>query len=68
MRFKKLFLFLVGMGAVSAPTLAWAQSPTTSSAAGFSIPSGDISIGLLTQVLGVGWQNWISGGSTSGAW
>jgi conjugal transfer/type IV secretion protein DotA/TraY len=67
MRFKKLFLFLTGGLTALAPSLARAQSATTSSAGGFSIPSGDISEGLITQVLGSGWQNWMSSGSTSGA-
>jgi conjugal transfer/type IV secretion protein DotA/TraY len=65
-RFKKRF-FICGSLTALAPTFAWAQSATTSSAGGFSVPSGDISEGLITQVLGSGWQNWMSGGSTSGA-
>lgn len=74
MRFTKSFLFLTGgLGALAfTPALAWAQSAatstaTTSSAGGFTIPSGDISVGLITDVLGSGWQSWLSSGSTSGA-
>lgn len=51
---------------IFAPALAWAQA-APSSAGGFSIPSGDISINLITKVLGAGWQNWMTGGTTTGA-